>query len=378
MDPRIEFRYLDEPAMIEAGVRDMPACIDAMSEALVLLMHGDYRMAGEGGDSHGAMISFPDEPEFANMPKDGPDRRFMAMPAYLGGEYRATGVKWYGSNLENRALGLPRSIHLFVLNDTDTGAPLALMSANLLSAYRTGAIPGVAVRHLAREDAKVMGLIGPGVIGRSVTEAALAERPGIDTIVVKGFDQADVDRFRDYAAERYPQVTEVIAAKDHEELVRQSDVVTVTVTTDDSGPSGFPYIDSAWLKPGALMLHPAAVRYDDALFTRENTRFVVDYKGLYEAWQEEMGTAAYREIGIVGNHWFDLAAQGGFELDRIENIGAIVEGTLPARENEDQVFIYSAGGMPVEDVAWAHRLNERAVEKDLGVKLRLWDTPALA
>jgi ornithine cyclodeaminase len=48
--------------------------------------------------------------------------------------------------------GLPRSILTFILNDPDTGAPLAFMSANLLSAYRTGAIPGVGARHLARRD----------------------------------------------------------------------------------------------------------------------------------------------------------------------------------------------------------------------------------
>ncbi len=67
-------------------------------------------MGGEDANSHGSMISFPEEPEFPNMPKDGPDRRFMAMPAYLGGQFDIAGVKWYGSNVENKAAGLPRSI----------------------------------------------------------------------------------------------------------------------------------------------------------------------------------------------------------------------------------------------------------------------------
>ena len=302
----------------------------------------------------------------------------MAMPAYLGGDFRATGVKWYGSNVENRGLGLPRSIHLFVLNDTDTGAPKAVMSANLLSAYRSGAIPGVAVRHLARTDAKVFGLIGPGVIGRAVTKAVLVERPGIDTIVVKGFDDADAERFVDYVKANFPQVREVIAAADYREVVVDADAVAVTVTTDASGPSGFPFIDHAWIKPGALMLHPAAVRYDDSLYARPNTRFVVDYPGLYEAWEDEMGTAAYEQIGILGCHWYDLAREsGGFDLKRIESIGAMLDGSHRGRENDEEVFIYSAGGMPVEDVAWAHRLMERAEADDLGVRLPVWEEPAL-
>lgn len=92
------------------------------------------------------------------------------------------GVKWYCSNIENRSRGLPRSILMFTLNDVETGAPLAYMSANLLSAFRTGAIPGVGARHYARKDAKVIGLLGPGVMGRTAVSAFIAVRPTIDTI----------------------------------------------------------------------------------------------------------------------------------------------------------------------------------------------------
>ena len=138
----IEFRYLSEPDMVAAGVTDMAACMDTMEEMFTLLAAGDYRMAGANSDSHGAMMTFPDFSPFPAMPRNTADRRFMAMPAYLGGSFGTTGVKWYGSNVDNRAKGLPRSILVFVLNDTDTGAPLAFMSANLLSAYRTLPCPG--------------------------------------------------------------------------------------------------------------------------------------------------------------------------------------------------------------------------------------------
>ena len=87
-ETRIDFLYLNEPDMIAAGVTDMARCVDVMEETLVLLRRGDFRMAGANAMSHGAMISFPKEPEFENMPADGPDRRFMAMPAYLGGRLR--------------------------------------------------------------------------------------------------------------------------------------------------------------------------------------------------------------------------------------------------------------------------------------------------
>ena len=155
MDTKIDFLYLSEPDMIAAGVKDMPACVDCMEDLLVTLEQGDYGMGGENHNSHGCIIMFPDDPKFPGMPKNGEDRRFMAMPAYLGGRYQMAGMKWYGSNMGNKAKGLPRSILMMMLNDKDTGAPLALMSANLVSAYRTGGIPGVGARHLARKDAKV-------------------------------------------------------------------------------------------------------------------------------------------------------------------------------------------------------------------------------
>ena len=160
--------------MIRAGVTDMPACVDAMEEMFALLHRGDYRMAGANNNSHGSIVMFPEHSPFPTMPKPTTDRRFMAMPAYLGGSFGTAGMKWYGSNIANRDKGLPRSILMFILNDADTGAPLAVMSANLLSAYRTGAIPGVGARHLARRDSRVVGIVGPGVMARTSLSAIQA------------------------------------------------------------------------------------------------------------------------------------------------------------------------------------------------------------
>ena len=169
MDTRIKFLYLSEPDMIKAGVKNMDQCVEAMEDLLVTLNKGDYVMAGVNHNSHGAQVIFPDDPQFEGMPKNADDRRFMAMPAYLGGKYQMAGMKWYGSNCENKASGLPRSILMMMLNDKDTGAPLALMSANLVSCYRTGAIPGVGAKYLAGKDSETVTIIGPGVYDNGKT-----------------------------------------------------------------------------------------------------------------------------------------------------------------------------------------------------------------
>ena len=156
MGKKTEFLYLSERDTIEAGVLDAKKCIDNAEEVFTLLSEGDYLMGGSNHNSHGLGLVFPKESPFPNMPVAGPDRRFVAMPAYLGGRFDVCGNKWYGSNAENPKKGLPRSVLTVTLNDKDTGEPLAFMSANLLSAARTGAVPGVAARHLARKDSEIV------------------------------------------------------------------------------------------------------------------------------------------------------------------------------------------------------------------------------
>lgn len=94
MDCKVSFLYLSEPDMIKAGVTDMQKCIETMEDMLVTLKKGDYIMAGQNHNSHGAQLSFPDHPKFPGMPKNADDRRFMAMPAYLGGKTQMAGMKW--------------------------------------------------------------------------------------------------------------------------------------------------------------------------------------------------------------------------------------------------------------------------------------------
>lgn len=376
---RIDFLYLSEPDMVDAGVTDFAKCVETMEETLILLAEGDYRMAGASANSHGAQINFPDNPIHEGMPANGPDRRFMAMPAYLGGRFNGAGVKWYGSNAENRKNDLPRSIHLFILNDAITGAPKAVMSANLLSAYRTGAVPGVGVKHLAVEDAEVVGIIGPGVMSRTILGSAISQRPSIKKVKVKGRSQASTQKAVDWIKNEFPQLEEVRIVETEEEAIRDSDIVIAGTSTSSDGPSGFPYFKKEYLKPGALLLMPAAARLDDDFVRSDDCNLVVDYTGLYEEWFNENGPDVTYErlLGIPGNRWWDMKEEGTLPAEKLVNIGDIASGKAPGRENDEQIFCYSIGGMPVEDVAWATDVYNNALEKGIGTKLNLWDVPRL-
>jgi Predicted ornithine cyclodeaminase, mu-crystallin homolog len=373
---KIDFIYLSEQDMIRAGVTDMLACVNTMEEMFGLLYSGDYRMAGPNNDSHGAMVVFPKDSPFPNMPKPTADRRMMAMPAYLGGSFCTAGVKWYGSNIANREKGLPRSILMFTLNDPDTGAPLAHMSANLLSAYRTGAIPGVGARHLARKDSKVVGLLGPGVMGKTTLAAFLAVCPQIDTLKIKGRGEKSLNDFIGWVKDTYPQVNTITVVDSLEEVVRGSDLVTYCSSGETGDPSNYPIVKREWVKPGCFMAMPASCSLDEGM-ERADVRKVLDNTGLYEAWFEELPKPAHHCVPVIGVRFMDMIAEGTMQPEELEDIGKIVAGDAQGRRNDEEIIIMSVGGMPVEDVAWGTVVYRNAVEKGIGVKLNLWETPVL-
>lgn len=203
MAHKTEFLYMSEPDTIAAGVLDARKCIDNAEEVFTLLAKGDYLMGGNNHNNHGMYIVFPKESEFPNMPVAGPDRRFVAMPAYLGGRFDICGQKWYGSNAANKKKGLPRSVLMVTLNNKDTGEPIAYMSANLLSAARTGAVPGVATRYLARKDAEVLLCIGCGAIGTSCLDNVITQMPKVKKVICNNHSLAPAEKLAAHVREAY-------------------------------------------------------------------------------------------------------------------------------------------------------------------------------
>lgn len=376
MDTKIKFLYLSEPDMIKAGVKNMDQCVEAMEDLLVTLNKGDYVMAGVNHNSHGAQVIFPDDPQFEGMPKNADDRRFMAMPAYLGGKYRMAGMKWYGSNCENKASGLPRSILMMMLNDKDTGAPLALMSANLVSCYRTGAIPGVGAKYLARKDSETVTIIGPGVMGRTCLLAFLSVCPKITTVKVKGRGQRSLHAFEEFVKKECPQIQQVIVCDSMEEAVKDSDIICVTSTAPVK-EIDFPYIAEDWVKKGALICLPSAARFDDDFLINRCKKVVDNYK-LYEAWAEEFPYPSYEMVQIIGSKFTDYLHEGRIQREDIVDIADIINKKHPGRESDDEIIVYSVGGMPVEDIAWGGTVYRNALKEGIGVELPLWDQPDMA
>ena len=364
----ITFRFLSEEDVIGAGVLDMGACVETIEEVFALVARGDYLMGGPNQNDHGLMMWFPDDPVHPGMPAAGPDRRFMAMIAYLGGTFQIAGEKWYGSNTANREKGLPRSIHTITLNDVETGAPLSLMSGNLISAMRTGAVAGVASRHLAPPGSDTIAIIGAGVISKACARAIAYAMPG--AACIKIFD-LDKKRAQDFGTDLKAEFSATVQiAESLEAAVRDADVVSVAT----SGASA-PAILEQWLKPGALLALTGHTRLADTLY--ENSRVVVDnwamHTALYRDAAEHPSGLKSLESWAMSADLLRLWHEEKIQTCDIEEIGAYVIKGQNHAENRATIFI--SGGMPVEDIAWASRVHENAKKRELGQILQLWDAP---
>lgn len=368
-----DFLYLSEPDMIEAGVLDAARCVDVCQEVFALLGQGDYLMGGPSHNSHGMGIVFPQHTPFPNMPVAGPDRRFVAMPGYLGGRFDVCGVKWYGSNQANAAKGLPRSVLTVMLNDKETGEPLCLMSANLLSSARTGAVPGVAARFLVREGAEVAAVLGCGPINRACFKAIVTQVPTLKKVYCYDLFSETAHKFADWSRATFG--IEGVVEDDLQTALADAEVVSVAASR--LKPL---VVRDEWFAPGAAIMVSGPIRADDRFWL--DNRIVYDAIGLHEAYVEEAVASPDKQAsydGVIGGPLYRLIDDGRLPaLADSTDLGAIVLGNAEAPRNDatsDDKAIFIACGMSVFDLGWGYELYTTALDRGLGISLNLWNEP---
>ena len=215
-------------------------------------------------------------------------------------------------------------------------------------------------------------------MGKTSLAAILAECPDIREIKVKGRGQKSLDAFIEYAKVKYPDIPVIRAVDTVEELVRDTDVISFA-NSGNTDPSTYPLVKGEWIRPGALIIGVSCFELDAGyMVDTDKCRLVVDNTALYEAWAEEFPYPSFGANNIIGSKFTDMIHDGLIEKSDMYDLGDIISGKRKGRESDEQVVIFSVGGMPVEDVAWGKRCYEKAMELHLGQKLRLWEKPDLA
>lgn len=371
-EQKLEILLLSEQDVIDAGGLDMKHCVKTMEEVFQIYATGDWRMTGPDSRQHGAVILFPDNPPVYSMPKNSPDRRYVAMHGYLGGRFRACGGKFYGSNRENLALGLPRSILTAFLNDTDTGAPLAIMSGNIISTMRTGAMPGVANKFLQASNATSIGVVGAGVISHACLLALIETMPNCKEAWVYDIVEERSQKF----AEELTEMTgiPVKVASSMEEMARNSDAISIAASGKHRA-----YIKNEWLRPGATLLISGGARLDDEFYLDPSTTIAVDCLGMH-LHSMDRGRLADGTIGPVSKmystyQFFKLEEAGKIERSRMVELADVVTGKVQMRNDDNHHAVFLSGGLSLEDVAWIYEIYQSALRKGIGTKFKFWDKP---
>ncbi|MFN2627359.1 MAG: ornithine cyclodeaminase family protein [Gaiellaceae bacterium] len=269
-----------------------------------------------------------------------PEREALlgVMPAYLPGAVLACKlVTLFPQNRDRHT----HQAAIMVFNHTN-GTPLALMDGTYITAARTAAASALATRYLAREDARVLAIIGTGVQARSHADA-LGRVCAFDELRVAGRDPAKVARLARELGGR--------AADSYEEALRGADVVAATTHAVE------PVVQRAWLDPGvhinSVGLNPVGREVDAA--TVADALLVVESRD--SACAPPPGGAP-ELVDVDPTH---IHAE----------LGELVRGDRPGRTSPDQITLYKSVGVAVQDAAAAALVLAAARTRGAGRQIEL-------
>lgn len=303
----------------------MTDCIDALEETFGLLAKKEITI-----------------PQRTVVPMEAGNGLFM--PSYLP-HLDKVGVKALNVHKDNGAKGLPTNQALLMLFDAGTGSPLALMDGNVLTAKRTGAVSGLATKYLAPENAKTVALFGPGVQGATQLEAVAAVRE-IEKVFVYGRNKENTKAFADEISKNLN--IEVVPESDLNTLSTVDIICTAT-------PSTKALFDDKLVREGMHINAVGAYTFDMCEIPVETvlrSKIVID----------EM-EAALSEAGEL----MQPIAQGIMSQDDIfAEIGEIVAGLKPGRENDKEITFFKSVGVAIQDLAAANIVYKKAKEQGAG------------
>ena len=251
-----------------------------------------------------------------------PERGLLgAMPGYVDGVLAAKlDTLFPGHDPSHQAL-----IAVF---DAENGAPVAVLDGTYITAVRTGASSAVATRALAREDARVLAILGAGVQGRSHLDAVRR---------VRDFEEVRIASRDPEHARVFADETGATAVGSFEEAVRGADVVCACTHSPK------PVLQREWLEPGTHVCSVGASQEGPEL-------------------DRETVTAGL--LVIESRVAFEPPPAGAHELQGLDptaavELGEVLAGTHPGRTSDEQVTVYKSMGHAVEDAAAAALVLER-------------------
>ncbi|NVK16309.1 MAG: ornithine cyclodeaminase family protein [Rhodobacteraceae bacterium] len=310
-----------------AGLMTREAAFDAVEKVFAAMASGDaynFPVVREAIGHEDALYGF----------KGGFDRAGLTLGLKAGG--------YWPNNLEKR--GLINHQSTVFLFDPDTGRAKAMVGGNLLTALRTAAASSVSIKHLARKDAKVIGMIGAGHQATFQLRAALEQRPFEKVI---GWN---------YHPDMLPNIEKVAAeagvpfeAVDLPGMAEADVIISIT--------SAFaPSLMADHVSPGT---HIACMGTD----TKGKQEVEAGLLVKADVFTDEVAQSI--SIGEAQH----AVAQGLIQESDVAQIGAVINGTNPGRTSDDQITLFDGTGVGLQDLAVAASVVEVAVEKGIVIEV---------
>jgi ornithine cyclodeaminase/alanine dehydrogenase-like protein (mu-crystallin family) len=273
-----------------------------------------------------------------NVPRERTrfEEGFLAVMWAVDRELGLAGLKSYAAGREGAHF-------VVLLFETGSTEPVAVMEADKLGQLRTGAASGVAAKHLAREGARSLGVIGCGWQARSQVAAIRAALPSLENVVAYC---RSADRLAEFCREVGAETGE-----SHRDPGSQDVVVTVTTSKD-------PVLRGEWLQPGALV---CAVGANDPR-RRELDNVVLERAAFVCCDSVEN---ARRESGDL----IEPVEAGVLDWLEVQELQEVVAGELSGRQAADDIVVFKSNGLAAWDVAVGAVVLERAREHGVGTQL---------
>lgn len=331
---QIHFTYLSQEDLLQAGCFDIHLAIESAEKTL--LAYENHR------------ILFPDK--IVQIFDQATQNRINCLPATLLDE-KICGVKWVSVFPRNPKLHDAQNLSaIFVLSETETGFPVAVMEGTLASNMRVAAMGAIAAKHLAREGSEILGIIGAGEQAKMHMLAMKSVRPGLKQCRIASKFADEERQFIDELSPLFPDM-QFIAADTHGRAAMQDADILVTATSAQS-----PLLKADWMKPGAFYSHIGGWE-DEYEVALQCDKIVCD----------DWDTVTHRTQTLSRMYAEGLISGANIHADLHE----LVSAHKPGRESENERIYFNAVGLAYVDVGIGLALYRRALAEGFGHELDL-------
>ncbi|MCA0963146.1 iminosuccinate reductase BhcD [Salipiger bermudensis] len=266
--------------------------------------------------------------------KGGFDRAGLTLGLKAGG--------YWPHNLEKRGeINHQSTVFLF---DPDTGKARAMVGGNLLTALRTAAASSVSIRHLARDDAKVLGMIGAGHQATFQLRAALEQRE-FEKVVGWNLHPEMLPNLEKVAQEAGVPFEAV-------DLPGMSEADVIITITSAFSPS----LMAEHVSPGT---HIACMGTD----TKGKQEVEAALLSRATVFTDEVAQSV--SIGEAQH----AVAEGVLKAEDIAQLGAVINGSHPGRQSAEEITLFDGTGVGLQDLAVAAAVVDLAVEKGVAIEV---------